>query len=77
MNSDEILKAGLAKALAECERLREENAQLRLSIGESLEGDPQDVGRPSLNRDIKEPPSVAVTVDSPPEVKVSLCKDLI
>jgi hypothetical protein len=30
VNSDEILKAELAKALAECERLREENAQLRL-----------------------------------------------
>jgi regulator of replication initiation timing len=43
VNSDEILKAELAKALAECERLREENAQLRLRIGEDLEGGHQDV----------------------------------
>jgi hypothetical protein len=36
VNSDEILKAELAKALAECERLREENAQLRLRIAKTL-----------------------------------------
>jgi len=31
---------------------------------------------PSLNGDVKAHPSAAVTVDSPPEVKVSLFKDL-
>ena len=76
MNSDEILKAGLAKALAECERLREENARLRLRVGEDLKGDHQDVERPSLNGDVKAHLSAAVTVDSPPEIKVSLFKDL-
>ena len=76
MNSDEILKAELAKALAECERLREENARLRLRIGEDLEGDHQDVLRPSLSVDVKAHPSAGVTVDSPPEVKVYLFKDL-
>ncbi len=76
MNSDEILKAELAKAIAECERLRKENAQLRLRIGEDLEGDHQDVERPPLHGDVKAHPSAAVTVDSPPEVKVSLFKDL-
>ena len=76
MNSDEILKAELAKALAECERLRKENARLRLRIGEDIEGDHKDVERPSLNGDVKGHPSAAVTVDSPPEVKVSLFKDL-
>jgi superfamily II DNA or RNA helicase len=76
VNSDEILKAELAKALAECERLREENARLRLRIGEDLEGDHQDVERPSLSVDVKAHPSAGVTVDSPPEVKVSLFKDL-
>ena len=76
MNSDEVLKAELAKALAECERLRKENARLRLRIGEDLEGDHLDVERPSLNGDVKVYPSAAVTVDSPPEVKVSLFKDL-
>jgi len=29
MGNDEILKAELEKAIAECERLREENARLR------------------------------------------------
>ena len=76
MNSDEILKAELAKAVAECERLREENARLRLRIGEDLEGGHQDVERPSLSGDVKAHPSAAVTVDSPPAVKVSLFKDL-
>jgi hypothetical protein len=76
VNSDEVLKAELAKAVAECERLREENARLRLRIGEDLEGGPQDVERPSSSGDIKAHPSAAVTVDSPPEVKVSLFKDL-
>ena len=60
MNSDEVLKAELAKALAECERLRKENVQLRLRIGEDLEGDLQDVERPSLNRDVKAHPTAAV-----------------
>jgi len=41
VNSDEILKAELAKALAECECLREENARLRLRIGEDPGGDHQ------------------------------------
>lgn len=73
MNSDEILKAELAKALAECERLREENARLRLRVGEDIKGDHQDVERPSLNGDVK---AAAVTIDSPPKIKVSLFKDL-
>jgi regulator of replication initiation timing len=60
VNSGEVLKAELAKALAECERLRKENARLRLRIGEDLEGDLQDVERPSLNRDVKAHPSAAV-----------------
>ena len=38
MDSDEILKAELAKAMAECEHLREENARLRLRIGDSPDG---------------------------------------
>ena len=35
MQSDEILKAELEKAVAECERLREENARLKLRVGEA------------------------------------------
>ena len=56
MNSVEILKAELAKAVAECERLREENAQLRLRIGEDIEGVHQDVERLSSNGDVKAHP---------------------
>jgi len=32
MGNDEILKAELEKAVAECERLREENARLRVQL---------------------------------------------
>jgi hypothetical protein len=35
MDSDEILKAELQKALVECQRLRDENAQLRLRVHQS------------------------------------------
>ena len=35
MGSDEILKAELEQAVAECERLREENARLRLHVREA------------------------------------------
>ena len=35
MDSDEILKAELKKAVAECERLREENARLRVRVGQA------------------------------------------
>lgn len=35
MGSDEILKAELEQAVAECERLREENARLRLRVREA------------------------------------------
>ena len=76
MNNDEVLKAELAKAVAECERLREENAQLRLRIGEDIEGIHQDVERPSSSGDVKARPSAAVTIDSPPSVKLYLFKDL-
>ena len=35
MRNDEILKAELEKAVTECERLREENARLRLRVGQA------------------------------------------
>ena len=76
VNNEEILKAELAKALAECEHLREEKARLRLRIGEDLESGHQDIERPSSSDEVKAYASAAVTIDSPPEVKVSLFKDL-
>ena len=53
MNGDESLKTELAKAIAECERLREENARLRLHIREDIEGGHQDVERLSSSGDVK------------------------
>lgn len=76
MSSDETLKAELAKAIAECERLREENVRLRLRIGEAPEGAHQDVERPRSSGEVKAPPSATVTADSRPDVKVTLFKDL-
>jgi regulator of replication initiation timing len=35
MQSDDILKAELKQAISECERLRDENARLRLRLGET------------------------------------------
>jgi hypothetical protein len=75
VDSDELLKAELAKAVKECEQLRAENVRLRLRFGETSEGNHQNVGRPSCGA-VKANPSAAVTVDSPPKVKVSLFKDL-
>lgn len=76
MGSDETLKAELAKAIAECERLREENARLRLRMGEAPEGAHNDVDQPRSSGDVKSPSSATVTADSRPDVKVSLFKDL-
>lgn len=76
MNGDENLKAELAKAVAECEHLREENARLKLRVGEASDiRDPRPERPPSI---IEEKPqsSATITLDSQPEVKVSLFRDL-
>lgn len=67
MNSNETLKAELKKAVAECERLREENALLRRKI----HGTPV----PLPNKKAASA-SASVTVHSPPEAKVSLFKSV-
>ena len=76
MGSDETLKAELAKAIAECERLREENARLRLRIGEASEGAHQDVEQPTSRDDAKANSLAIVTADSRPDLKVSLFMNL-
>jgi len=76
VNDDESLKAELAKAVAECEHLRDENARLRLRIGEAPEIRPPSPERPPSSTEAKPQPAAKVTVDSRPEVKVSLFKDL-
>ncbi len=76
MNSDENLKTKLARAEAECERLREENTQLRLRVGETPEDRDRLAERPSPSNDEEPRLSAAVTVDSRPAVKVALFKGL-
>jgi hypothetical protein len=76
VKTDEILSAELDKANAECERLRKENADLRLRLGEP----PADCA-PIVDADFshdnkKTQPSTTVTIDSPPELKVSLFRNL-
>lgn len=88
VQSDEILKAELAKAVAECHRLRAENARLKFRVGEApdihdprperpapiVEEKPQSSATGSATHLPHYP--ATVTVDSRPEVKVSLFKDL-
>ncbi len=76
MQSDEILKAKLAKAEAECEHLRQENARLRLHNGETPDIRDPHAERPPSSAGEKPHLSAAVTNDSRPAVKVSLFKDL-
>jgi superfamily II DNA or RNA helicase len=76
VSGDENLKAELAKAVAECEHLRHENARLRLRIGEAPDICPSSPERPPSSGEEKPRPLATVTIDSRPEVKVSLFSDL-
>ena len=76
MNGDENLKAELAKAVAECEHLRAENARLRLRNGEFPDIGPPSPERPPSSGEEKPQPAAMVTIDSRPEVKVTLFKHL-
>jgi superfamily II DNA or RNA helicase len=72
VRSDEILRTELEEAQAECERLRRENADLRLRLGEPSPESAPIVGQ-HLSLDNKEAQlSAAVTAESRPELKVSL-----
>ena len=75
MPSDENLRAELERANAECERLRRENADLRLRLGERPADSAPIVGADFV-LDKEAQPSATVTVDSRPELKVSLFKSL-
>jgi superfamily II DNA or RNA helicase len=72
---NENLKAELAKAIAECEYLRAENARLKLRVGETPDRHTSPE-QPPLIVKAELLPSATVTADSPPEVKVSLFQDL-
>lgn len=75
MDGDENLKAELAKAIAECEYLRGENARLKLRVDETPHRRPRPEQPTSLVKE-KAQSSATVAVDSRPEVKVSLFRDL-
>jgi superfamily II DNA or RNA helicase len=73
--SDDTLKAELAKAIAECEYLRAENARLKHRISEAHDHGPRPERPPSSDEERLQP-TATVHVGSRPEVKVSLFKDL-
>jgi hypothetical protein len=76
MDSDDVLKAELEKAKAECERLREENAEIMLRVGDhhvDTASKPPAVA-PQINQATQA--AANVRIDSPPELKVSLFMDL-
>lgn len=72
MGNDEILKAELERAVAECERLREENARLRLRLGPAPVTRAPRAEQAGTNENKKPLASATVTANSLPEVKVSL-----
>jgi superfamily II DNA or RNA helicase len=76
MRNDEILRAELERAQAECERLRRENVDLRHRLGErSAELAPIVAAPASVNQN-KVRSLATVAADSRPELKVSLFKSL-
>lgn len=76
MGNDEILKAELEKAVAECERLREENARLKLRVGQAPDTLAPTPNQFSAHNNTQAQASATVTADSPPELKVSLFSSL-
>src|SRR6266550_741663 len=76
MGNDEILKAELAKAVAECERLQEENARLRVRVGQAPDTLAPTPNQFSAHNNKKAQASATVTAESRPELKVSLFRSL-
>lgn len=76
MRNDEILRAELERANAECERLQRENADLRLRLGEHP-ADCTPTVEKQLSPEIKKAQMTAtVSADSRSELKVALFKSL-
>jgi superfamily II DNA or RNA helicase len=75
MDTDETLKAKLQKALSECQRLRDENVQLRLRIQRpnTVSPKPKPSSAPANDRT---PSSSSLTNESRPGEKVSFFRNL-
>src|SRR6266567_7554282 len=76
MGNDEILKAELEKAVAVCERLREENARLKLRVGQAPDTPTPTTKQFLAHNNKKTQPPATVTAESRPELKVSLFRSL-
>jgi superfamily II DNA or RNA helicase len=76
VDSDDVLKYELESARAELERLREENAKLKLRLGEHDQNPASKppVLAPQINKATQASPSVRT--DSPPDLKVSFFMNL-
>src|SRR5450432_672639 len=76
MQDDAILKAELQQAIAECERLRAENARLKARLGDSPKPVPTRVGplAPSLTPKTQTPETL--TAKSPADQKVNRFRSL-
>lgn len=59
MGNDEILKVELEKAVAECERLREANARLRVRVDQASRSKLQIIGSTEF---LSRSPSTAIVV---------------
>jgi hypothetical protein len=76
VENDKVLKTELEKAVAECARLREENARLRLRIDGTPNISHPPAGQPSATGNEMARQSAPVKADSPPTLKVSLFRSL-
>src|SRR5262245_29711735 len=76
MEDDGILKAELQRAVEECERLRQENADLRRQLGESATDAARSAQRLSSRNPERIEPSAEVSAHSHPDLKVSLFRRL-
>jgi superfamily II DNA or RNA helicase len=76
MDTNDVLKAELEKARAECERLREENTKLRVRVGEHNGRPVAKPHAPALQLSKTTETSATVRNDSTPDLKVSLFMNL-
>ena len=70
MQSDDILKAELKQAIAECERLRAENAQLKIQLGDSPKTPTTPVVPLATSQVPRKKLPETLTVNSPSDQKV-------